>query len=282
MSVQKTGSRAASLQIDVLWVDFHCSQPELALQQSLADRFRLVRSSPEELMLYDEVTPRVIILDTDVPDELVLRLFLKLKMNFKRSPIILFAQEISLELALWAIKVRVWDLLSKPIVTENLRDILKKLENLLNLLEKQSSESREAIVSHVTLPKTAEGQSENKNYLARLRPALDIIQDELNQHLSEHVLAKSCAMSVHHFSRTFSKQMGLPLQEYIVRRRLEEATKLLLRSNKSISEIAFSVGFNDPSYFSRTFKKHYHCSPSQFRKDNEQLDEVLFINSKTG
>ncbi|MFT4535352.1 MAG: AraC-like DNA-binding protein, partial [Saprospiraceae bacterium] len=44
-----------------------------------------------------------------------------------------------------------------------------------------------------------------------------------------------------------------------------QAKKLLLSTDHNISEIAYSVGFNDPAYFSRTFSKEFNLSPSKFR-----------------
>ena len=63
--------------------------------------------------------------------------------------------------------------------------------------------------------------------------------------------------------------LDLSATEFINAIRLREAQKLLLENSElTISEIAYKVGFNDPNYFSRTFRKTFHLSPTDFR--NEQ------------
>ncbi|MEX0981968.1 MAG: DNA-binding response regulator [Bacteroidales bacterium] len=51
--------------------------------------------------------------------------------------------------------------------------------------------------------------------------------------------------------------------------RLEEAKKMLIKTNLNISEIAYSCGFNDPAWFSRSFKDEFGYSPSEFREVNK-------------
>jgi len=261
-----------ALRVDVLWIDFQSPEPERELLEALAGKYRLVRSQPDELLLYDVGAPGLIIMETDIPDELVLKLFQALKLRFPRTPVILLSRTIALELALWAIKVRVWDLVHTPLDQVSRQELLGRLDKLLLQL-RRPDEARKAIVSSASIPPLSP-QTGDKHGLARLQPALEIIRLDFNRHLSEPVLAKSCAMSVHHFSRTFSKLMGLPLQEYIVRIRLEAATNLLLSSNRPVSTIALDVGFNDASYFSRAFKKHYQLSPSEYRANKGHGDQV--------
>ena len=59
---------------------------------------------------------------------------------------------------------------------------------------------------------------------------------------------------------------NLSANEFINSYRLKKAMELLKTGNKQISEIAYTIGFNDPKYFSRIFKKFYNCSPSEFLK----------------
>lgn len=261
-----------ALRVDVLWIDFQSPEPERELLEALAGKYRLVRSQPDELLLYDVGAPGLIIMETDIPDELVLKLFQALKLRFPRTPVILLSRTIALELALWAIKVRVWDLVHTPLDPVSRQELRGRLDKLLLQL-RRPDEARKAIVSSASIPPLSP-QTGDKHGLARLHPALEIIRLDFNRHLSEPVLAQSCAMSVHHFSRTFSKLMGLPLQEYIVRIRLEAAASLLLSSNRPVSTIALDVGFNDASYFSRAFKKHYQLSPSEYRANKGRGGQV--------
>jgi AraC-like DNA-binding protein len=62
---------------------------------------------------------------------------------------------------------------------------------------------------------------------------------------------------------------GLSASEFILSQRLKLATQLLKESDINISQVGYSVGFNDPAYFSKCFKKIYHCTPSEYAKNQK-------------
>jgi len=72
-------------------------------------------------------------------------------------------------------------------------------------------------------------------------------------------------MSPAHFSRIFKKVMGLPYQDYLNGRRITKAKNLLRTSAQSVTEIAVSLGFADPTGFGRIFKKLTGHTPSTYR-----------------
>ncbi len=61
--------------------------------------------------------------------------------------------------------------------------------------------------------------------------------------------------------------------------RLKKAALILIEHNYTISEIAFNVGFNDPKYFSRCFKKEYEYSPKQFKQLANSENGETFLDS---
>ena len=78
--------------------------------------------------------------------------------------------------------------------------------------------------------------------------------------------ARFCGVSAGHLSRTFKEKTNLPFNEFVLIYRLRQAEiRLLDYPSKSISEIAYSCGFNDSNYFSGCFKKQYGITPTQFR-----------------
>lgn len=80
-------------------------------------------------------------------------------------------------------------------------------------------------------------------------------------------LADIAGMSPSAFSRFFKLHTGRSLSEYIIEMRLGYASRLLVDTSKSISEICFECGFNNLSNFNRIFKKNKFCSPSEFREN---------------
>ena len=108
--------------------------------------------------------------------------------------------------------------------------------------------------------------------LSDIKCSTNIIDDVIkytNRHYQENItLNQICTIfskSRSCISHTFKKETGQSFREYLISVRLRAAKSLLLYSNLSISEIAYSVGFNDSNYFSNTFKKYVGLSPSKYK-----------------
>ncbi len=96
----------------------------------------------------------------------------------------------------------------------------------------------------------------------------EVILKNTYENLSINDLAFLTGMSLSSFKRKFSAIYGTSPNKYIISKRLEKAQVLLNTTDLHISEIAFDCGFSDLSYFSKTFKRYYHTSPSDIRKNN--------------
>jgi len=83
--------------------------------------------------------------------------------------------------------------------------------------------------------------------------------------LTETEVANYCNLSYSYFSRMFKKIMHQSFSEYLTQYRITKAEQLLSATDKSISEIAGTVGFSTPSYFIQQFKNKKGISPKQFR-----------------
>ena len=89
----------------------------------------------------------------------------------------------------------------------------------------------------------------------------------LKQEVRLNEAAEAAGLSAGYLSRLFHASTGLTFQEYVARFRLEHACRLLDRTDRSITEIAFEAGFQSISQFNRSFRKVYRCSPMAYRKD---------------
>ena len=69
-----------------------------------------------------------------------------------------------------------------------------------------------------------------------------------------------------YFSGMFKREVGQNFSEYVTDYRIKKAKDLLKRSNLSILEISDAVGFKDPKYFSKIFKKAAGITPAEYRK----------------
>ncbi|WP_299455296.1 GyrI-like domain-containing protein [uncultured Microscilla sp.] len=107
-------------------------------------------------------------------------------------------------------------------------------------------------------------------YIRRVNFVLDFIENNLEADLSLESLSKKAYYSPYHFHRVFSTIIGENLNQYVNRKRIERiASILLIRSDKSIKELAYIYGFNSESSFSRAFKKYYGISPTRFKSEGK-------------
>ena len=88
-------------------------------------------------------------------------------------------------------------------------------------------------------------------------------------------LADIAGMSPSAFSRFFKLHTGRNLSEYIIEMRLGYASRMLVDTNKSVSEICYACGFNNLSNFNRIFKKNKGCAPSEFRENYRKTRVII-------
>jgi YesN/AraC family two-component response regulator len=99
----------------------------------------------------------------------------------------------------------------------------------------------------------------------KIQQAVRFINDNYRTDIRLAAAAREAGMSPAHFSRIFKKVMGLSYQDYLNSRRITKAKYLLRTSAQSVTEIAVSLGFADPTGFGRIFKKLTGHTPSAFR-----------------
>ena len=84
-------------------------------------------------------------------------------------------------------------------------------------------------------------------------------------HLSVQQVADYVKLDRTYLYRLFKQQMGMSIVEYINRRRVSRAEVMLIDMQISVKDVAFSVGFSDPMYFSRVFKRLNGITPTKFK-----------------
>ena len=106
----------------------------------------------------------------------------------------------------------------------------------------------------------------SRDYADRLNRVVDYIDDHLGSDLTLERLAGVACFSKFHFGRVFQACMGESLFEFIGRTRLERAAARLLHNrSESITSIALACGFDNPSAFSRSFRRHFGVSATAWR-----------------
>lgn len=93
-----------------------------------------------------------------------------------------------------------------------------------------------------------------------------LLSHKFDANISLDQLASNAGVSLSTFKREFKKRFDSSARQYIIKTRLNKASKLLLYSDKSIKEVAFTCGFNDPSYFIKMFKRYFGATPEGYRR----------------
>jgi len=100
----------------------------------------------------------------------------------------------------------------------------------------------------------------------RLNSVLDMIESRLTDNVSVSELAQIARQDVRSFTRSFVAATGFAPYAYFTYRRMELAKRLLANPLVSITDVAQTVGYANPSKFSAAFKRTYAVTPSQWRK----------------
>jgi two-component system response regulator YesN len=94
--------------------------------------------------------------------------------------------------------------------------------------------------------------------------AKEFIKGNYNEELHLKDVATAISISPQYLSKIFKDEVGINFIDYLTTVRIEEAKKMLKQENLSIKEICFRIGYNDPNYFSRLFKKIVGISPTEY------------------
>ena len=142
---------------------------------------------------------------------------------------------------------------------KNLDELKDKIENLINLHQKLKKKYT------IMLGFDTEGLETSNMDVIFLKRSLNLVEDNLlNTSWSISEFSDSMRMSRSQLYRKIKALTKMSISEFILSIRLKKAACLLEHNIGTITEIAFKVGFNDSSYFAKSFKRKYLVSPSTY------------------
>lgn len=98
-----------------------------------------------------------------------------------------------------------------------------------------------------------------------IKQVQEMVTRDTGQDLSVKMIADKVYLHPVYLSKIYKAETGEGLGDYMIRMRMERALYLLKNSNKKIYEITSELGYQNPQYFSKMFKKHYGMTPNEFR-----------------
>lgn len=106
---------------------------------------------------------------------------------------------------------------------------------------------------------------------------IDFVNANYNKDLSLQGLSKQYNINYTYCSELFKKVTGYNFSHYLTNIRLKKACDLLIKSEMSISDISYQVGYNDYHYFANVFKKNVGMTPAQYREKLKKGEDLLEI-----
>lgn len=249
----------------LLWVNLNHSNTETNGRALFEKHFAVAEADQTFLASGRELTSDVVAIcfDFDYPDLSGLDLLRALRIKYPRVPLLMLTEQHSEALAIWALQMRVWDFIVKPLNARRASQEIEKLQQQL-CCGQHWEETPFSTNTAPAIPEEARFYNGSQEERA-LAPAISYIQSHFTEKITEEQMAALCRLRPFQFSRNFKKYCGVTFQEFVQRTRIEEAMRLLQNPNITVLDVAISAGFRDQSYFTRVFKKHTGIAPTTYR-----------------
>lgn len=120
------------------------------------------------------------------------------------------------------------------------------------------------LLTSLTRPEHA-GQERTPRFLDVV---LERLHDDCTCDIDLTSLATLAGVSPEHLARTFRREQGLTVGQYVRRLRVEQARREIEAGHRSLGRLALQLGFYDQAHFTRVFKAHVGCTPGQYRRSS--------------
>ncbi|WP_299557462.1 response regulator [Seonamhaeicola sp.] len=232
------------------------------VKRSFSELYQILEAKNGTIGIEKAITfvPDIIISDIMMPGTNGLELCNQLKSDERTChiPIILLTAKAGEEDQYKGLETGADDYITKPFKIKLLETRVQNLVASRKLLRDRYSQEV------VLKPKDISITNLDEIFLERVQQVLDKKLTESS--FSAEAFSKAVGMSRMQLHRKLKALTGLSASEFIRSQRLKLAASLLQKSDANISEIGYTVGFNDHAYFSKCFKKAYGCSPSEYMK----------------
>lgn len=187
-----------------------------------------------------------------------------IKTDFKTShiPVILLTAKATLDSKLEGLETGADDYIIKPFESEELLARIKNLIEQRKILREKFSKDiyykSDSLVTNIL----------DKEFLEK---ATDAVEKKIHDfNFNSEKLAEEISMSRSQLNRKLSAITGQSSGEFIRSIRMKKAAQMILENRFGITQIALEVGFSSPGQFTKAFKKHFGCLPSEFRQTSHK------------
>lgn len=240
----------------------------------------------EGLVMARNKMPDFILTDVTMPvmDGFTMVHYIKQDTNTAHIPIIVLSAKASVEDHLRGFEEGVDGYLTKPFSATYLKGRIEAVINQRHALQQdmlkqiQRAEGAEFHITH-EYPQTASGQGDNRSPATNKRMTEeDALTEKIVQFINENMsnpdlkiddIAVAMGMSRSVLYGKIKNAVGMKPIDFVRHIRIMRATELLCNTDETLSSIAYSLGFSDPKYFSKVFKKEMGIIPSEYRENSK-------------
>ena len=205
--------------------------------------------------------PRFLSFEFDQPDAPGMAALAQIRCTHPSLPVLMITGDHSEAVAIWALRIRVWDLLVKPVSNGELN---QHICSLIKWIRKRdlvpSREIRYPLQDTKRIPVLNGPRRQGKTH-----PAIAHVTANFDSEIALADVAALCRLSPSRFCHVFRQEQGESFGQHLLRYRLERACERLADPATLTKEAAYAVGFNDLSYFARAFKRQLGVCPSKYQ-----------------
>lgn len=247
----------------LIWVDLRLEPFETYLSSLVRTTYPLqyVREPGEVAGLVAEFSPAAICFEYDKPGPKELEPLRRIRLEFPGLPILLITVEHSEELAVWALRMKVSDYLVAPLEISDLFFRIAALVNWRTASTLREIPPEQKFPEFDPIPNRRDNRTPAGD---RLLPALTYVEANYSEKVALGVVARLCGLGRYQFSRAFKQAHGTTFREFLIVHRINKAMQMLKNDGASITDVAFSVGFNDLSHFAQMFRRYVGVCPSDY------------------
>jgi AraC family transcriptional regulator len=150
--------------------------------------------------------------------------------------------------------------------------VIGLLDTAIDELDREANPAKSAVLQAAALLREQVKPRDEATVGGLLAWQARRLQDYIDAHLADVLPVADLALLIHcsvaHFSRSFKRTFGESPHAFVVKRRLETATRFMLETTMCLTDIAFQCGFADQSHFCRLFRKVTGATPAAWRRSH--------------
>lgn len=229
------------------------------IQDNFADECEIFEAEHGAMAieLIDTIVPHIAILDIKMPGISGIEVAQEIKTRFPECKMIMLTGYTYFNYAKECISIGVMEFMVKPFRDD---DLSSNIQRAMSLIEEEAKKN-----SLYQAPK--EDIAEQIDESSWVTLVKNTLQEKFAQNISMEEVASQVGFSTHYFCRVFKQEFSVNFVDYLSNLRLSKACELLENPQTSVKEVCFQVGYSEPNYFSRVFKKAYGITPSQYQKN---------------